>query len=120
MQPLLKVAPELCPGHHGAHVERYDSFIPQGIRDIAIDNALRKTLDYCSLSNAWLPNQHRVVLAPARQHLNHPPDLFIAANYWIKLAFASSLGQILPIFLEGLQRVLRVLRSDPLTSAYLE
>ena len=120
LQSFFEVTPELCAGYQRAHVECNHALVSERIRNIAVHYALRKPFDDCCLSYTRLANQHRVVLATTRQNLDHAANLFVTTNDWIKLAFTRSLGQVLAIFVECLQRVLRVLRGDPLAAPHFE
>ena len=46
------------------------------------------------LAHAGLADEHGIVLRPARKHLDHAADFFIASNDGVKLAAAGVLGQI--------------------------
>ena len=65
----------------------------------------REAFDDRGLADAGLADQHRIVLGPARQHLDRAADLLVAADDRIELAGARGLGQVARIFL---QRVIGV------------
>ena len=71
------------------------------------DDALRQPFDDGGLADARLADEHRVVLRPARQHLNHAADLLVAADDRIELALARELGEVAPVALERLVGRLR-------------
>jgi hypothetical protein len=72
----------------------------------------RQALDHSGLADPGLANQHRVVLGPAGQHLDYPPDLGIPADDRVELALAGAAGQVDPVLLQRLVRALRVLAGD--------
>ena len=101
-QPLLELATELRAGNQRAHVERHQALLFQAVGHIAIDDAQRKSFRNRGLAHARLADQHRIVLRPARQHLDAPPDFLIAPDHRIKLARARRLGEIARILLQRL------------------
>ena len=66
----------------------------QGLRNITLEYRLRQTFNDCGLTDAWLTDQHRVVLGTTREHLHHALYFFLATNNWIQLTFARGLGEI--------------------------
>ncbi len=86
------------------------------LRHVAVDDAQREALDDRRLADAGLADQHRIVLGPARQHLDRTADLLVAADDRIKLAVARGLGEVAGIFL---QRVIGVLGARRIGSAPL-
>ena len=58
----------------------------QALGHVAGDDALGQALDDRGLADAGLADQHRVVLGPARQHLDDPADLVVAADDRVELA----------------------------------
>ena len=119
LQPLLKLAAELRARDQRAHVERHHFLVLQPLRHVAADDALRQALHNGRLAHARLANQHRIVLRPPRQHLDHPPDLFVAPDHRIELALRRQLRQVAAVPLQRLVSVLRILRRHPLVAAHL-
>ena len=109
LQPLLELAAVLRAGDQRAHVERDDPLVLQPFRHVLPDDALRQPFDDGGLADAGLADQHRVVLRPARQHLDDAADLLVAADHRIELALARELGEIAAVALERLVRRLGVL-----------
>ena len=58
------------------------------------------------LADAGLADQHRVVLGPPGEHLDHAADLLVAADHRVELALARGLGEVAGVFLERLVAVL--------------
>ena len=100
LQPLLELAAILGTGHQGAEIERQQPAVAQGFRHVAVDDAVRQALGDGGLADAGLADQHRVVLGPARQHLDDAADLLVAADHRVELARARGLGEIARVLLE--------------------
>ena len=62
LQPLLELAPVLCPGHQCPHVQGENLLVLQPLGHVPSDDTLGQALHYCSLAHAGLADQHRVVL----------------------------------------------------------
>ena len=92
----------LRAGDERAQVERDESLVLQAFGHVAVDDALRQAFDDGGLADAGLADQHRIVLGPARQHLDHAADLLVAADHRIELALAREVGQIAAILFQGL------------------
>ncbi len=86
LEPLLELAAVLGAGEQRAHVEREDGAVLEPLGHVAAHDALRQALDDGGLAHARLADQHRVVLGPARQDADHPPDLGVAADHRVELA----------------------------------
>ena len=119
LQPLLELAAVLRPGEQRADVERPDALALQALGHVAGDDPLREPLDDRRLADARLADQDRVVLRPAREHLDHAPDLLVAADDRVELALLGRLGQVAAELRERLVGALRILARDPLAAAHL-
>ena len=86
LHPLLKLAPELSPGHQRRQVEEVDLLIPQLEGHIPRHDPLGKTLRDGGLAHAGLTDQTGVVLLAAVQDLNDPLDLLRTADHRVQLA----------------------------------
>ena len=72
-----------------------------------------------STSRIVPPDQHRVVLRAARQHLHRAANLFVAADHGVQLSGAREVGEIFAVLLKRAVRALGVLavtRPEPRTS----
>ena len=116
LEPLLELAAIFRAGNQRAEIEREQLLVLQALRHVAVDDAQRQALDDRGLADAGLADQHRIVLGPARQHLDGAADFLVAADHRIKLAVACGLGEIARIFL---QRVISVLRRRAIRRAAL-
>src|SRR5207237_2036693 len=112
-----ELAAVLGAGEEGADVERPHALALQAFRDVAGDDPLRETLDDRRLAGAGLADQDRVVLRPPREHLDHAPDLLVAADDRVELALLGELGQVTPELLERLVRPFGILRGHALAAA---
>ncbi len=72
----------------------------QAFGHVAVDDAQRQALDDRGLADARLADQHRIVLGPARQHLDGAADFLVAADHRVELAVAGGLGQIARVFFQ--------------------
>ena len=99
-ETLLEFAAKFRAGDQGAHVERDHATFFQALGHVAADDALRKSLHDGRLADSRLADQNGIVLGAARQHLDYPADLFIAADHRIELAFFGLLGEIPAVLFE--------------------
>ena len=88
LQPLLELAAVLGARDQRAHVEGEDRLVLQPLGHVAADDPLRQALDDRGLADPRVADQHGVVLRLARQDLDHPADLGVAADHRIELAAA--------------------------------
>ena len=88
LDPLLEVPPVPGAGHHAGQLELHDPLAGQRLGDVVVQDALRQALDDRGLAHPGLADQDRVVLAPARQHLDGLLDLVVAADDRVDPAFA--------------------------------
>ena len=118
LQPLLKLAAVLGPGHQRTHVQGEDSLVLQTGGHVAIHDPLGQALGDGGFAHAGLTDQHGVVLALAGQDADHIPDLVVPADDRIQLILPGPLHQVGTIFLQGVIGLLRVIRGDPLVSPH--
>ena len=100
LEPLLELATVFRPGDQGTQIEREQAAVAQRFRHVAVDDAAGEALGDRGLADARLADQHRVVLGPARQHLDDPANLLVAADHRVELAGARGLGQVAGVLLE--------------------
>ena len=94
LQALLEVAAVAAAGHQGAEVEGVELLAGEGLGDVVGHDALGQALDDGGLAHAGLPDEDRVVLGAARQHLHDPLDLFLAADDRVELVVAGQRGEV--------------------------
>ncbi len=119
LQTLFELSAEARPRDERSHVERDDALGLQRLRNIPFHDPVGNPFGDGGLADARFADEHGVVLRPAREHLQHAPDLLVAADDRIHLPFAGKLVQIAPVALQGLVFVLGVLVGDPLVPADL-
>ena len=119
LQPVLELAAVLRAGDQRADVERDDAAVAQGLGDVARHDALREALDDRRLADARVADQHGVVLRAPRQHLDHAPDLLVAADHRVELALLRGLGEVTAEALERLVLVLRIGVGHAVRAAHL-
>ena len=117
LEALLELAAVLRAGDQRAHVERDDPLVLQPFGHVAADDALRQPFDDRGLADARLADEHRVVLGAAREHLDDPANLFVAADDRIELALARELGQVAAVPFERLVGAFGILAGDALRPA---
>ena len=115
-QPLLELAAIFGAGDQRAEVERQHLLVLEALRHVALHDAVRQPLDDGRLADAGLADQHRIVLGAARQHLDGAPDLLVAADHRIELAFGGGLGEVAGV---ALQRIIGLLGAGRIGGAAL-
>ncbi len=118
LQPLLELAAVLGPRDQRAHVQGDDALALEALRHVPADDPLREPLHDRGLAHAGRANQDRIVLGPAREDLDHPPDLLVAADDRVELALLGERGEVAPVLVERLVGALRVRARDPLAAAH--
>ena len=119
LQPVLELAPVLGAGDERADVERDHAPAPQRLGYVAGDDSPRQPLDDCGLADAWIADQHGIVLGPAREHLNDAANLLVAADDGVELVFLRESRQVLAEALERLVLLLGALVGDAVGPANL-
>ena len=119
LEPLLELAAVLGAGDERADVERQDALVEQRLGHVAGDDPVGQALGDGGLADARLADQGRVVLRPARQDLDDPLDLLLAADDGVELAGARGVGQVDAELVDGrgLAGALRLLASGRRTSS---
>ena len=107
LEPLLELAAELGAGDERAEIERHQALLLEAFGHVAVDDAGGEPLDDRRLADAGLADEHRVVLGPARQHLDGAADLLVAADDRIELAFAGEPGEVAGVLLKRVVAVFR-------------
>ena len=119
LQPILKFAAILRSSNHRAQIHRHNPFVTQRIRYIPAHHATRQPLGNRRFTNAWLTDQHGIILCAPRQHLHHAANLIVPSNHRINFPFPSQSREVLAILLQGLEFIFRIRVRHPLRSAHL-
>jgi hypothetical protein len=100
LQALLEGTAELRARDHRGEVERDDAHPPQRLGHVTGGDAQRESLGDRRLADAGLPDQRRVVLAPAREDLDHLGDLGVTADHGVDAAATGVLGEVVAELIE--------------------
>ena len=73
-------------------------------RYFVVHDPLRDSLDDRRLPDAWVAEQHRVVLRPAGQDLDRLLDLVRSPDNRVELPLAGGLREVAAVLVEGLRR----------------
>src|SRR5205085_2722750 len=79
-QTIFELAAVFRSGDHRAEVEGDYALVLETLRDIPFHDAPGQTFDDCGLADTRLANQHGIIFRPAREHLDHAADFFVASN----------------------------------------
>jgi hypothetical protein len=109
----------LAPASIAADVEADEALVLQALGHVAVGDAAGQALDDGGLADAGLADEHRVVLGAAREHLDDPTDLVVAADDRVDLAVAGAGGEVLPVLLQRGEVLLRVLAGDAVAAAHV-
>ena len=112
LEPLLKLAPELCAGDERAHIQREELPVLQVFRHIAPDDPLGQALGDGRFAYARLADEDGVVFGLAAEDADHIADLVVPADDGIQLLGPGPLHQILTVFLQNIIGLLRVVGGD--------
>ena len=118
LEPVFELAAIFRACQHGAQVKRDNALVTQQLGDVAGDDPARQTLNDGGLAHSRLADQYRIVLGPARQHLDHAANLFIPPDHRIQLPSPRKFGQVLGVTLQGLVFAFWILIGDSLVAAH--
>ena len=93
-EPIFEFALDARAGLQQRQIERAQRDVLQQRRHVAVGDAQREAFHHGGLADARLAGQDRVVLAAARQDVDHLADLEIAAQHRIDLALLGVLGEV--------------------------
>ena len=101
LQAVFEFALHARAGLKQAEIERAYSHVPQRRRHVARRQAQGKAFNHRCLAHARFAREDRIVLATARQDVDHLPDLEIAAQDRIDLACPGLRGEVDRELVEG-------------------
>ena len=114
LYPLFEISAVLCPRDYGSDVQRYDAFLCQCRRNLALGYLQRDSFHDCRLSDTRLADNHRIVLFPPAENLYDAGNLPLPADDRIQLPLERSLGKVnaefrdvLSLFRRGRRPVIR-------------
>ena len=100
LEPVLELALHAGAGLQQRQVERAERDVAERRRHVARRDAQREAFDHGRLADARLAGEDRVVLPPARQDVDHLPDLEVAAEHRVDLALPGARGQVDGVLVE--------------------
>jgi hypothetical protein len=109
----------LAPAKQARHVQHQDALALQGLRHLAVDDALGQALDDGGLAHAGFADEHRVVLGAPLQYLDGAADLVVPADHRVQLALARPVGQVQGVLGQGLALAFGFLGVHALAAAHL-
>ena len=118
LEPVLKLAAVLGTGHERTEIQGNHLLAVEGGGHVAVDDALRQSLDDGGLAHAGLADEHRVVLGAAGEHLDDAADLLVPTDHRVELAAAGHIGEVAGVLLQGLIFFLRIRVGHPLVAAH--
>ena len=101
LQALFELTAVLRAGDKQADVQREHALADEGVRDVARDDAVGKALRDRGLADTGLADEHGVVLGAAREDLDDPLDLAVAAHDRVQLAGARHRGEVYAELVQG-------------------
>jgi hypothetical protein len=116
-EPVFKLAAVLCACNERTEIERNDAFVLEALGNVAAHDTMREALNDRRLANAGFADEHRVVFRAPREHLDDPPDLFIAPDDGINLVLPRQRGQVATVSLQRLVFAFGGLICDALAAA---
>ncbi len=100
LQPVLEFALHAGAGLQQRQIERAQGDVLQYRRHIAMRDTQREAFHHRSLAHARFSREDRIVLAAARENIDHLADFKIAAQDGIDLAGFGTLAQIDGVLIE--------------------
>ena len=94
LEALFELAAILRAGDDQRDVERENPLVGEEVRHVAVDDLLCEPFDDRRLPDAWLADQHGIVLRAAAEHLLHALELVLAADQRIELVLHRRFGQV--------------------------
>ena len=94
------MSPILGAGHERTQIQGNHATVEQVVRHLGADDPLSQTLDDRRLADARLTDEHRIVLGPAAEDLEHSFDLVAPTDDGIERALLGHARQVPPKFIE--------------------
>ena len=99
-ETLLKITSIPGSSQQRAHVERINGGLRQDRWRLALGDLTCETFGDGGFANTWIPDQKRVVFAPAAEHLNAALDFEITPNQRVHIALQRFCIQIDTVFFQ--------------------
>ncbi len=117
LEPVFELAAIFRSGDQRPQVQRHDTLVDQLRRHIASDNPLRQPFDDRRLADSGFTDQHRVVLATSREHLDDATDLLVSADDRIELTGLGPSDQVGAVLRERIVLLFRCVVGDLLVAS---
>ena len=99
LEPFFELSPEFRTGNKSTHIKGNDAFLLHCFGYVPLGDTLGKSLDYGSLTDTCLTDEHRVVLPAPGKYLDCMPYLLIPANYRVQFTLRCQFGEVDTVFL---------------------
>ncbi len=109
-QTFLEFAAVLCTRDQRTHVQRENLLVLQVVRNIALINSLRKSLDNSGFADTGFTDEDRVILRLARENTDNVADFIITADDRVKLVVMCLGDELLAVLLERIVCCFRIVR----------
>ena len=100
-QAFLELTTELGTGDQSPEIQRHQPQTLQRLRHFTRHDPLRQQLRNRCFANTGFTDEHRIVLAPAREHLDQVANFRITTDHRIQAACFRLFGEIPSIRLQG-------------------
>ena len=97
LQSLLKLTFILRSCEQGTHVEAVELLVLKVLRHVTAHDTLCQSLHDGRLTRSRLSYEHRIVLCPSRENLQHASDLVVTSYHRVQFSGARILHQVLGI-----------------------
>ena len=94
LQTFLKLPAVFSPCDNQRDIERQNLLVEQLRGDLTVDDALRQSFHNGGLPYAGLADEHRIVLRPPAEDLNHAFDFVLSADQRIESVVHGRFGKI--------------------------
>ena len=100
LDPLLEVAAVLCSGKQCRKIERHKALAGHAVGRVGACDISGYALGHGRLANARLTDEHRIVLAAAREDLNAAAYLLIAADDGVEASRGGKQREVAAVLVE--------------------
>ena len=100
LHALLKIPAVLCPCEHRRDIQRHYALVFKLCRCLPLRNAHRQALRDGGLADARLPDEHRVILAAAREDLYRAAYLLRPPDDGVEGSACGEVGQVAAVLVE--------------------
>ncbi len=120
LEPLFEFTAVFRARDERPDIQFPDRLVLQGLGNIAFEDTPSESFDNGGLSDTWITDQNRVVLALSRENLHDSSDFVISSDDGINLAGCDILDEVSTVFLQGLILNFRIVGCDMIVSTDLK